>query len=337
MQDVNELKGEPVAESVGSNILVYDRNESAIALIKQIAKDSNLISPPKEAWDILNHVRHLNFGESDVCAVFLSEEKDENGFSGFEVAKVIQRVRSCIPIFMRLEEGRSINDLDMDQKSLIVGCYTTSEPEQLEKYAKRFIYGFYFPHALVDIFVRSGKEVLTSTFKGCEVRESKPFLAYDHYINTEYTSLLPVQFGFGNGILAFLMKDEDAAVLIGNGHTPLLSEQTQDKHVNQLVSEILNLFWGRVRLASENIYRESETRKLVNIPMVVNHKKNYINFGSMTPQLCFRFILIRDVSIPEPYVLEFKIMFSSTLQADNFVVKETPDNDQDIGGAFESF
>ncbi len=337
MQSLSKIAIANAGMSINSNILVCDRDNAALDLIRSIAKTSTIMVPKHNAVDILGWIQHTNFSGTDICAIFVSEEKDENGMSGFELTKLIGRNRSSIPIFMRLSNGRTMRDLTASQKALIAGCYSKDNPEKLKEYTDKFLYGFYFPNALVNIFEESGRQVLQTVFKGSEVRESKPFLVYDHQITTEFTSLLPVQFSFGNGVITFFIKEEDILSLIIGEHTALKKEQTSNTHVDQLISEVMNLFWGKVRKASDELFAECDNQKVINIPLVVNHKKNYISFGNRAPQLCFRYIIIRDVSIPEPVIVEFKVMFNSLLQAKDFVLKNEPDSPNLGDGEFEFF
>lgn len=337
MQTLNKTVLLNGCSAIGCNILVYDTDDDALNLIKAIAAEGNIVVPKKSAIDILTLIQNTDLDATDICAIFLTEDQDENGLCGFDIAKEIHRARSNVPIFMRLRNGGSINDLNISQRQLIAGCYCTSEPEQLKNYTDKFLYGFYFPTKLVDIFTSAGTSVLNSTFKGCEVREAKPFLVYDHFINTEYTSILPVQFSFGNGVLTLLIKEDDAVALIDNGHTSLNKDQVNNDHLNQLISEVMNLYWGKVRRSAEVTYGSEQERSPVNIPIVVNHKKKYINFGNNTPQLCFRYVLLRDASTLDPIIVEFKMMFNSVLRPKDFPEKVTSENIIEDGSFFEFF
>ncbi|TVZ41687.1 chemotaxis phosphatase CheX-like protein [Alteromonadaceae bacterium 2753L.S.0a.02] len=337
MQTLSKTVHPSSCTSIGCNILVYDTDEDALALIRSIAAEGNLVVPKKGISDVSELLSRAEFYHPDICAIFLTEELDENGLSGFDIAMQIHQSRTNVPIFMRLLPGRGINDLNVDQRRRIASCYSTSEPEKLKNYTDKFLYGFYFPNALVDIFVKTGATVLSATFKGCEIRESKPYLVYDHLITTEYTSLLPVQFTFGNGILTFHIKEEDAIALIANEHTALSSTQTTNDCLNQLISEVMNQYWGKVRYECESQYSKEEQRNPVSIPIVVNHKQNYINFGNHTPQLCFRYILLRDSSLPQPIIVEFKMMFNSVLRPSDFPERNDSKSEIDDSDYFELF
>jgi hypothetical protein len=62
------------------------------------------------------------------------------------------------------------------------------------------------------------------------------------------------------------------------------------REVNDLLSEITNLIVG---LLQESLHRRRQSRRgsQVQVPLIVNHKRKYISFGTENPQLCFRFTL----------------------------------------------
>lgn len=307
---------------ISCNILVYDTDAAALALIKSVVSACNIIKPEVETGGILGLLQKASSCETDICAVFLCEAEDEQGLTGFEIAKLIRGHRSNIPIFMRLRDQRGRHDLNQAERQLITGGYTALEPEILRAHADRFLYGRYFPNALVDLFVQAGADVLAALFRGCEIRVSKPFLAYDHVITTEYTAILPVQFNYGSGYITFLIKESDARVLIANEHTALTKLQTDNHYINQLISEVMNLYWGKVRQLSDAKFKQTEPKPPVSIPIVVSHKKEYISFGNKIPQLCFRYLLLREAPMPEPCLVEFKVSFLNALDPRDFVASD---------------
>jgi hypothetical protein len=323
--------------AIGCTILVYDHNDEAISLIKALSLDSTVKIPEQEEISIIDSITQLELTHSDICAIFLSEEFDSNGVTGFDIAEKIHQEKSNIPIFMRLAGSRTRNDLPTAHRLSITGYYNACDPEQLKKITKDFLYGFYFPNKLVRIFMEAGLFTLTAAIKHCEIKQSRPFLIFDYNLATEFTSILPVQLPFGNGSLTFSINEDDTLNLIKNEHTALNKDQTSIDHCNQFISEITNQFWGNVRRMSELNYGSNQLRASVNIPIIVNHKRNRINFGNHTPQLCFRYLLIRDHLIPEGISVEFKIILNTLLRPKDFCeINPTPDSSQE-DDQFESF
>lgn len=304
--------------AIGCTILVYDKNDEAVDLIKSLSADGTIMAPEQEEMGILETIAQLNLTQSDICAVFLSEEFDSEGLTGIEIATRIHSTKSNIPIFMRLAGNRTLNDLPPEHRQAVTGYYNTSSPERLKKITDHFLYGFYFPNYLIHIFIEAGLFTLNSAIKNCEIKSSVPFLIYDYTLATEYTSILPIQLPFGNGAITFSINESDAINLIEHEHTALNSTQNSNDHCNQFISEITNQFWGKVRRMCHLAYGNELHRAPVNIPIIVNHKQKFVNFGNHTPQLCFRYLLIKNHLIPEAINVEFKIIFNSILRPKDF-------------------
>jgi hypothetical protein len=337
MQALTRIIHPKDCSAIGCSILVYDNDDEAVNLIETLSSEGKIETSEQDGISILESIALSDLTQSDICAVFLSENFDSDGLTGFHIAAKIHRLRSNIPIFMRLDGQRTINDIPTEHRQLITGCYNTCDPAQLKKITDSFLYGYFFPNRLVDILLDAGLFTLKSAIKHCEIRPSRPFLIYDYTLAAEFTSILPIQLPFGNGSLTFSINENDALTLIKNEHTSLQKDQFSIDHCNQLISEITNQFWGKVRRMCAPVYGRDQLRSPVYIPLVVNHKMKYINFGNNTPQLCFRYLLIRDHLIPEGISVGFKIIFNSILRPNDFcelrAISENPNKDDN----FESF
>jgi hypothetical protein len=323
--------------AIGCSILVFDKNDEALSLIKSLARVGDIITPEKNELTIAESIAQIDVTQSDICAVFLSEEFMGEGLSGFDIAEKIHAIKSCIPLFMRLTGLRSMSDLTARQRQTITAAYSTCKPGQFKKITNSFLYGLYFPNQLVNIFSEAGLFTLNTVIKHCEIISSRPFLIYDHTLAAEYTSMLPIQLPFGNGTITFSISEHDTLNLIKNEHTALKIDQTSVDHCNQLISEITNQYWGKVRRMCELSYGNAYHRPPINVPIVVNHKLKYINFGNHTPQLCFRYLLIRDHLVPEAISVEFKIIFSTILRPKDFCELMSSGEERQGDDGYESF
>ena len=119
--------------AIGCTILVYDKSDQAVDLIKSLSADGAIVVPEQEDQGILATIAQLGLTQSDICAVFLSEEFDSDGLTGLEIATRIHSAKSNIPIFMRLSGTRTLNDVPLEQRQAITGYYNTNDPERLKK------------------------------------------------------------------------------------------------------------------------------------------------------------------------------------------------------------
>ncbi|HMY41097.1 MAG TPA: hypothetical protein PK011_17360, partial [Marinagarivorans sp.] len=112
--------------------MVYDKNDEAVDLIKSLSADGIIVAPEHEDMGLLETIAQLSLTQSDICAVFISEEFDSEGLTGIEIATRIHSTKSNIPIFMRLAGNRTVNDLPPEHHQAITGYYNTSSPERLK-------------------------------------------------------------------------------------------------------------------------------------------------------------------------------------------------------------
>ena len=77
---------------------MYDKSDQAVDLIKSLSADGAIVVPEQEDQGILATIAQLGLTQSDICAVFLSEEFDSDGLTGLEIATRIHSAKSNIPI-----------------------------------------------------------------------------------------------------------------------------------------------------------------------------------------------------------------------------------------------
>ena len=142
--------------AIGCTILVYDKNDEAVDLIKSLSADGTIAVPEHENKGILETLAQLSLTQSDICAVFLSEEFASEGLTGIEIASLIHSTKSNIPIFMRLAGSRTLSDLPQYSRKAITGYYNTDTPERLKKITEHFLYGFFSPTIWCIFLLRRG-------------------------------------------------------------------------------------------------------------------------------------------------------------------------------------
>ena len=83
------------------------------------------------------------------------------------------------------------------------------------------------------------------------------------------------------------------------------------RHVNSILGELSNMIWGGIknRYGSKST-QESVGQVRVEIPIIVNHARKYISFGSDDPQLCFKFTLLDNTGYINPITIYQKFIFS---------------------------
>jgi len=158
-----------------------------------------------------------------------------------------------------------------------------------------------------------------------KVVECSPFLVKDHMVSTYFACLIPLEVSAGKGYLMAQMRESDISRLITSSRTHLNKEFDDFDHVHQLVSELVNMMWGKIRHAMYNEKDEYAEKNPAQVPIIINYLRNYVSFGNANPQLCFRYLMYTEAEITEPMVIDFKAIFN---------VRWAPDSSMDDEGSF---
>ena len=81
--------------------------------------------------------------------------------------------------------------------------------------------------------------------------------------------------------------------------------------INQIMSELTNTVWGKLKAGILQTPTEKEDHKYrAEIPSVINNVHNYISFGTDSPKLCFRYVLIDNEKRMDPFMLQQRFAFN---------------------------
>jgi hypothetical protein len=157
----------------------------------------------------------------------------------------------------------------------------------LSKVIDEYIFSLVYPNTLVRGISEITESVLTNQFKHLVTRWDTPYIVRDRVIFGEVFSLIPLESSWCRGYM-MLQIEEDAVMSILNRDE--MFPASSFREVNSLLGEITNLIWG----AFKNRYigdTAVTSGNQIQVPLVVNHKRKYISFGTENPQLCFLYTL----------------------------------------------
>jgi len=274
--------------AISTKIFMHDPSLDAVKAVKSITDDNNLIGIKSLDMDIVEFLMNSELTSGDLSAIFLTEGVDSRGLSGFHIAEKINKCRSSLPVFMRLESGRSIQDLNEAQRDLVTATYTLDDLDHLEDICRRYLFAAHYPMQMVDLIRTLGRETLFQSFRNVKVVECSPFLVKDHMVSTYFASLIPLEVSPGKGYLMAQLKESDISRLICSSRTHLNKEFDDFDHVHQLVSEIVNMLWGKIRHAMYVEEDENLDRNPAQVPIIINYLRHYVGFGNVNPPRCFR-------------------------------------------------
>jgi len=264
-------------------VLVLDNSPELAPLIKSFCEDHNLC-PLKVRKDALASVLRTNV---DLGGILYSENYGNSSAEAAEIALDIHRTRPELPIILRRERQATLEGLPDSIRRIFCAAYVATDMEALRKVVEEYIFCLVYPNSLLRGIAQISTEVLGNLFKGVQPSFDTPYIVHDRIIFGEVFSLIQLESTWCRGYM-MLQADEEpfiglAARVCGE---PVATENF--RRVNDLLSEITNMIWGgfKNRYIGDTTAAAGATQ--VQVPVIVNHKHNYISFGTSNPQLCFR-------------------------------------------------
>ncbi len=316
-----------------SKVLVQETDELHTTDLKSFFADNNLIGLKAET--------HSNIQETlkstiDLGAVFLCESPDSEGFSGTETAKEIHKVRPELPIFLRREHTDSLEDLSADVKKACAAAYQSGNQDILKQLIDRYLFNTYYPSGFIRGIEEISLNAMQATFKSTHISCSIPYLIRDRIIYGELFSMMALEGQWCRGYMMLQTGEQEMSQLIEGKKTALPEEEVDFRTVNNLMSELTNMIWGSFK---SRFFTTEGTNlsHLIQVPIIINHERKYITFGSENPQLCFQYTLQDENGQLPEVTLYQKFVFNLAWQPEEF--QETPDTVENLveSGELELF
>jgi hypothetical protein len=307
-----------------SKVLVLDNSPRHARLIKNFCDQNNLFAL-KVRKDAVTSVLRTNI---DLGGILYSEDYGGSAEETVRIARDIHAARPELPIIIRREQHASLAGLPESTERVFCAAYVSSDMSALRKVIDQYIFCLVYPNALLRGIGDISTEVLANLFKRVKTSYDTPYIVHDRVIFGEVFSLIQLESSWCRGYMMLQTEEEPFLKLAGPGNEPLTGGGNF-RRVNDVLSEITNMIWGgfKNRYIGE---RGGSGLSSVQVPLIVNHKHQYISFGTSNPQLCFRFNL-EDEAATSHATLYARFIFNLNWSPEDF--KEiTPDH----GGLVES-
>ena len=283
-EDAATVKDTPV-----SKVLVLDDNKAHAGALKRFCDANNLVAL-KVRKDSVMSVLRTNV---DLGGVFYSDTYGASPAETADIARQIHAVRPELPIFIRREKNATLTDLPEAFQKSLCAAYVAADMDGLRQLVDQYIFCLLYPNALLRGISEITESVLKSRGKGVEVSMATPYIVHDRVIFGELFSLIQLESAWCRGYM--MLQTEEAGFLAAMDPAHAGDETGNFREVNDLLSEITNLIWGSFKnryIGDVSLAAGSQ----VQVPLIVNHKRKYISFGSENPQLCFRFTLVNPAT-----------------------------------------
>lgn len=304
-----------------SKVLVLDNSPEHAPLIKGFCEQNNLVPLRVRAGSVMS-VLGTNI---DLGGILYSDTYGGSPEKTAEIAARIRDARPELPIIIRRNGAATLDDLPEQARRLYCAAYAASDMSALRKVIDEYIFCLIYPNALLRGIGEITEKVLTEQYRELRIGMDTPYIVRDRIIFGELLSLIQLESAWCRGYMMLQTEEEPFMRLLGRG----TGTAVDFREVNDLLSETTNLIWG----AFKNRYigdGRSVAGTQVQVPLLVNHKRRYISFGSQSPQLCFRFNL-SDEQGECRSLLYARFVFNLSWSPDDF--REIP---QDITGLVDS-
>lgn len=274
-----------------SKVIVVEHDPKILAEFKSFFEECNLVGYRAN----LENASSILGSNIDLGAVFLAEA-DSDGHDCFDLVKAIHKVRSDLPILIRLLPGHAPEDLPSDVMKCLAGVFAYGDYARAKELIETFLFSRHYPTEFVSEMKAMTLAALKASFKEMDVDVEQPYIVKDKLIYGELFSLIPLESNWCRGYMTIQTEEEAMMDMIHAKKSSVNTPEPTFIHVNAVLGELSNMIWGSFK-NKYGIKDQQDTlgQVRVEIPIIVNHLRKYISFGTDDPQLCFKY----KVSDPE--------------------------------------
>jgi hypothetical protein len=300
-----------------SKVLLLEGDTDRAYALGRLCEAHNLVGVPVRR-DALAAALRAHY---DLGGVLLAEDYGGSLEASAAVAASLDAERPELPILLRRATQATLDGLPDALQRTLRAAWVQREPATLKSALDAWVFTHDYPEPLVRGITEMTTERLRRVFGELDVSWETPCIVRDRIIFGEVFSLIPLETAWCRGYL--LMQAEEAP-LIGllpprAGREPA----TDFRELNSLLGELTNLVWGAFRNRYLGEAQDAAPRGAqVQVPLLINHRRRYLSFGSDNPQLCIKYRLLdrktgREVTIDQRFVFSLGWMpeaFGETVQ-----------------------
>jgi len=246
----------------------------------------------------------------DLGGIFLPET-DAQGTSCVDLVAEIHRQRPELPIFLRLDANHALDDLSSEIVRAVAGAYAHDDFTALRELIDTYLLSRDYPGEFISAMAEMTREAMQASFRDMQVELEQPYIVKDKIIYGELFSLIPLESSWCRGYMMLQTEEEKILGVIKAKKTQINHPEPTFRHVNAVLGELSNMVWGsfKTKYGAKKV-QDGDGQIRVEIPIIVNHARKYISFGSDDPQLCFKYTLIDPHGKLGPISVYQKFIFS---------------------------
>lgn len=305
---------------VVSKVLVLDDVEAHFKHLKAFCEECGLVGIRPQQRDAASVMAILR-SNVDLGGIMLYEHFGGSAGQGLALAREIHAARPELPIFLRRDVVASMAGLDEKTAAMFRCAYTLADLQQLRSSLEVSIFSRVYPNELVRGITDFTRASLETLFSHCDIDTETPYLVKDRLIYGEVFTLIAIESDWCRGYMMFQASEEAALELLRRAGGQE-GEHWTFRELNNVLGELTNLAWGSFKnryVGHENRSERFQTQ----VPIIINHQRGFISFGSEDPQLCLKYLL-RERHRPEaaPVPIFQRFVFNLNWSPDEF--RENP-------------
>lgn len=313
-----------------AKVLLLEHDADHYLKLSAFCSEVGLIPLARTARDALTTLSK----NKDLAGVLLAEDLPDCDPDALALAQAIHKQRPELPIFLRRCSDRPITP---QAKGVIACQWQVDELPALRQAIERAIFSLRYPTKLVNGIVALTSDSLRSMFPFANVEPESPYVVHDRIIFGEVSTLIPIESTWCRGYM--MLQTEEGALrqgMIQGFSYEGMGGDFSFRELNNMLGETTNLIWGAFK--NRYIPPHAIANAQVQVPIVINHEKKYISFGSQDPQLCIRYQLSdpRRPGLP-PLVIVQRFIFNLHWSLDEFEEFADPLPDAGNTGELELF
>ena len=226
--------------------------------------------------------------QGDFGGIFVCEDYLGTPEATFELVAELRRRRPELPVFLRRERVSGLAGLEPATAAMFTRTYSPGDLCDLQAGLEASIFRRLYPNELARGIREMSKAALEALFDHCEVVADATYVASDLTLPDELFTLIGIDGAWCKGYMTLFGPEQPLLDLLAHGRDAHERQRLDFRELNQYVAEATNLIWGSFR---SRYIDENDLPSSAQVPIVVNHQRRFISFGSDEPQLCFRYVL----------------------------------------------
>lgn len=304
-----------------SKVLVLDDTLAHFDSLKEFCEENGLVGIRPQRRDDASVMAILD-SNVDLGGILLYENFGNRAGMGIQLAHKIHESRPELPIFLRRDTLASVAGLSELDATLFRCAYTLADLQQLRAMLDASIFSRVYPTDLVRGITEMTRASLETLFRNCDIGVETPYLVKDRIIYGEVFTMVAIESNWCRGYMMLQAAEDTLLELIRH------NESSEDKvinfrEMNNVLGEATNMVWGSFKNRYVGYGEGTANLMQIQVPIIVNHHRGYISFGSEDPQLCLKYIL-RERNRPEvaPVPIYQRFIFNLNWSPEEF--RENP-------------